>query len=67
MEPTSYKEAMDSLDRDKWAQAMMEEHQTIIEAGTWEVHDAKNLPSGRKAIGSRWVYKVKLNKDGSIG
>ena len=38
----------------------------IIKAGTWEVYDTKDLPSGRKAIGSWWVYKVKLNKDGSI-
>jgi hypothetical protein len=25
-----------------------------------------DLPSERKSIGSRWVYKVKLNSDGSI-
>ena len=30
------------------------------------VYDTKDLPSGRKAIGSQWVYKVKLKKDGSI-
>src|SRR5882762_10102774 len=29
----------------------------------WELAD---LPSGQKAIGSRWVFKVKRNADGSI-
>ena len=24
------------------------------------------LPAGKKAIGSKWVYKTKLNPDGSI-
>ncbi|KAL0333048.1 UNVERIFIED_CONTAM: Retrovirus-related Pol polyprotein from transposon RE1 [Sesamum calycinum] len=30
---------------------------------TWEVVD---LPPGKRAIGSKWVYKVKLRPDGSI-
>lgn len=29
---------------------------------TWIVTD---LPLGRKAISSKWVYKIKLNSDGS--
>ena len=24
------------------------------------------MPPGKKAIGSRWVYKIKLNVDGSL-
>ncbi|RVW70002.1 hypothetical protein CK203_065773 [Vitis vinifera] len=30
---------------------------------TW---DLKSLPVGKKAIGSKWVYKVKLKPDGSV-
>ena len=45
---------------------MIAEHQSIVDAGTWEVHDRKDLPSGRKAINSQWVFKVKLNADESI-
>jgi len=45
---------------------MFEEHQAIEKAGTWSVHDFTELPFGRKPIGSRWVFKVKHNADGSV-
>src|SRR5258705_3290213 len=57
---------MSSLDSDKWQEAIIAEHQSIVDAGTWEVYKRKDLPSGRKAINSQWVFKVKLNADGSI-
>jgi hypothetical protein len=34
-----------------------------MENETWDLVDA---PKGVKAIGCRWVYKVKYNADGSI-
>ena len=51
---------MQSLDYDKWQQAIYEEHQSIIDAGVWEVFDQTDLPSERKAINSKWVFTVKL-------
>jgi len=45
---------------------MMEEHQAIMDAGVWEEVDMKDLPVGRKLVGSRWVFKVKRNSDGSV-
>ena len=65
-EPLTYRAAMASLDSDKWQEAMIAEHQSIVDAGTWKVYDRKDLPSGWKAINSRWVFKVKLNADGLI-
>lgn len=35
----------------------------LEENNTWTV-DA--LPPGKRAIGSKWVYKIKYNSDGSI-
>ena len=62
----TYHTAMSSLDSDKWQEAMIVEHQSIVDAGTWEVHDRKDLSSGQQAINSWWVFKVKLNADGLI-
>jgi len=65
-EPQSYKEAMASLDSDAWQHAMMEEYQAIMNANVWEEVDMKDLPVGRRLVGSRWVFKVKRNSDGSV-
>ena len=34
---------------------------------TNEVYDLVELPKDRKAGGSKWVYKCKINADGSVG
>ena len=52
-EPLTYRAAMSSLDSDKWQEAIIAEHQSIVDAGTWKVYKRKELPSGRKAINSR--------------
>ena len=33
---------------------------------TNEVYDLVELPKDRKAVGSKWVYKCKINADGSV-
>ena len=43
--------------------AMLEEHNWHLENGTW---DLVELPEGKVAIGSKWVYKTKYNADGTI-
>ena len=65
-EPTTYEEAMASPDKDKWIEAINEEIFAIMDNKTWDEYDRSELPAGRKAIGSRWVFKVKLNADGSV-
>ncbi|KAK4394243.1 Retrovirus-related Pol polyprotein from transposon RE1 [Sesamum angolense] len=47
----------------EWEQIMNEEIAALEQNQTWEVVD---LPPGKRAIGSKWVYKVKLRPDGSI-
>lgn len=42
---------------------MTEELQALTENKTWSV---VKIPEGKKAVGSRWVYKVKFNSDGTI-
>ena len=42
---------------------MKSELGSIYKNNTWELCD---LPKGRKAIATKWIYKVKRNADGSI-
>jgi hypothetical protein len=62
-EPKSYRDAMRRLDSELWYQAMVREMEAHLENGTWEL---VKLPPGRKAIGSKWVFKVKHNPDGTV-
>ncbi|KAL0322188.1 UNVERIFIED_CONTAM: Retrovirus-related Pol polyprotein from transposon RE1 [Sesamum calycinum] len=47
----------------EWEKAMKEELDALERNNTWEIVD---LPPGKKPIGSKWVYKVKLRPDGSV-
>lgn len=59
-EPKSVEEA---LDEQCWREAMMAEMNSIQANKTWEL---SALPSGHKAIGLKWVFKVKKDPDGNI-
>ncbi|CAG7854428.1 Retrovirus-related Pol polyprotein from transposon TNT 1-94 Includes: RecName: Full=Protease; Includes: RecName: Full=Reverse transcriptase; Includes: RecName: Full=Endonuclease [Serendipita indica DSM 11827] len=62
-EPTTLGEALKRPDGDKYVQAAIEEVRAHLENGTWKL---VRLPQGKKAIGSRWVFKIKRDADGSI-
>ncbi|KAM1732083.1 hypothetical protein ACFX11_017881 [Malus domestica] len=47
----------------QWQQAMQEEFNALKAQGTWILVP---LPSNREVIGSKWVYKIKRNSDGTI-
>ena len=46
-----------------WMAAMQSEYDALIENDTWSLCD---LPPGKKAIGTKWVYKLKCKLDGEI-
>ena len=58
--PKNVKEA---LDHPGWRQAMIVEMQALDHSNTWELVP---LPPGKKAVGCRWVYAVKVGPDGEI-
>lgn len=62
-DPLTYQQAISGEMSQEWKQAMDEEIQALQENGTWTL---VTLPKGRKAIGSKWVFKTKLNKDGMV-
>lgn len=59
-DPKTLKEVMQSRFKNEWLAAMKEELKTIEENETWEL---TSLPAGRKAIGSKWVFKTKYDSD----
>ncbi|OMO78632.1 Integrase, catalytic core [Corchorus capsularis] len=59
-EPTSYKQAIKDT---HWQEAMKKELEALEQNHTWTL---EQLPTGKKAIGSKWVYKIKYHSDGTI-
>lgn len=63
IEPKTYKQAIKSPDSEKWVSAMEDELNSIEDNKIWSVVD---LPPGRTAIGSKWVYKIKTDSEGNV-
>jgi len=59
-EPVSVEEA---LEQECWRRAMQEEMDSIHQNRTWEFSD---LPSDHRAIGLKWVFKVKRDPSGEV-
>jgi hypothetical protein len=62
-DPQSYQQAMNSDNSKDWKTAMLSELKSIEDNETW---DLVSIPAGRKAIGTKWVFKTKLNADGTV-
>lgn len=62
-EPKTVSEALQSPDKEQWKATMEKEMESI---NLNEVWDLVELPANRKPVGSKWVFKRKINADGSI-
>jgi hypothetical protein len=62
-DPTSYNEAISSDQSSEWKKAMTEELDSMKKNDVW---DLVELPDGVKPVGCKWVFKTKLNPDGSV-
>ena len=56
-------EAIHSQDASKWELAMQEEYDSLMANGTWELAP---LPSNRKRVGCKWVFRTKRDANGVI-
>jgi hypothetical protein len=59
-EPATFSEAEQ---HESWRRAMLEEMSSIEGNKTWHL---ATLPPGHRAIGLKWVYKVKKDADGNV-
>jgi len=53
----------EALDHPGWRQAMISEMQALEHNKTWELVP---LPFGKKTVGCRWVYAIKVGPNGEI-
>jgi transposase InsO family protein len=63
IEPRTLAEALRRPDADKWVAAALAEIEAHLQNGTWVL---AQLPPGKRAIGSQWVFKVKRTPEGHI-
>ncbi|KAK9059410.1 hypothetical protein SSX86_022030 [Deinandra increscens subsp. villosa] len=59
-EPKHYYEAVQDTN---WVNVMNDEIEALHRNNTWSIVD---LPPGRKAIGCKWIYKIKYKSTGEI-
>lgn len=63
VEPKSVSDALSSDNKTQWVDAMKVEMQAMKSNDTWELCE---LPSGRKAIGCKWIFKAKTDSNGNV-
>ena len=62
-EPRSVKEVVSSEECKLWKKAMVEEMEALDKNEAW---DLVEFLGGRKPIGSKWLFKKKLNATGKV-
>ena len=60
---SGYEKAMERSDADLWKMAVEDEIRSLYESDTWKVAD---LPAGRKALETKWVFKIKKDATGNV-
>jgi hypothetical protein len=62
-DPITFREVVDSEDGNLWKRAMDKEMASLDKN---EALDLVEFPTGRKPIGSKWVFKKTLNGEGKV-
>ena len=62
-EPQNIEEALEGKLSEKWKEAADSEYKSLMENGTWELVE---LPSGRRPVGFKWIFKTKHGSDGNV-
>lgn len=61
--PQTFDEVQFKEDKDEWLQAISEEISALEKNETWFLEE---LPSGKRTINCKWIFKIKRDKDGNI-
>ena len=65
IEPESWEEMekLPNAEKLKWIEAADEEMKSLKDLGTWQLTE---LPPGKRAIGCKWVFKIKHDSEGKV-
>jgi hypothetical protein len=61
LQAVKYKEAMSGPEKEKWIQAIEQEHNRMIQNSAWMLIKQNNLPPTNKSLSTTWVLKKKVN------
>jgi transposase InsO family protein len=62
-DPINLKQAMEDSNSHKWIDAMNEEIKSMADNDVWEIVP---LPSGKRPIGCKWIFKTKRDSKGNV-
>ena len=62
-DPRNVKEYVNSKHSDLWKKAMDEKMDSLDKNEAWNL---VQLPAGRKSVGSKWLFRKKLNAEGKV-
>jgi hypothetical protein len=62
-EPKTMEEALNGPHTEQWKKAIQKEYDALVDRNTWELQE---LPPGRRAIGVKWVMKIKTTATGEL-
>ena len=65
-EPETYARTMQGPNAPQWAQAIEEELDQLNKNKTWILTPKNEIQPGHRALGGKWVYKVKQDVNGDI-
>ena len=64
--PVSQRDAASGINAGGWQEAMAAELRSMEEFGVWELVPPDQVPHGCKPLGNKWVFKIKMTKDGLV-
>jgi hypothetical protein len=62
-DPTSFEEAMRSVNSSKWTAAMEDEMKSMSANKVW---DLEEIPKGAKRVSCKWVYNTECDSKGNV-
>jgi hypothetical protein len=62
-EPTTYKEAVEGPESEKWLEAIKPEIRSMYDNQVWTLVD---IPSDHKTVENKWIFKKKNDADGNV-